>query len=90
MASTVSSRKRIRQNHAHNARNRWRKRLIQSAVKSFEEIVVHHGSYADAEQAFRKASAVLDRIAGKGTIHRNKAARKKSRMAHRLASLKNA
>lgn len=90
MAHTVSSRKRIRQNHAHNARNRWRKRRIQSAVKAFEEIVGRHGAYADAEQAFVAASSMLDRIAGKGTIHRNRAARKKSRMARRLASLKKA
>lgn len=90
MATTVSSRKRIRQNHAHNARNRWRKKRIQGAVKAFEDIIVHHGSHADAEKAFREAAAILDRIAGKGTIHRNKAARKKSRMARRLASLKKA
>ncbi len=90
MAHTVSSRKRIRQNHAHNARNRWRKKRIQSAVKTFEEIVVHHGPYAEAEKAFVAASSVLDRIAAKGTIHRNRAARKKSRMARRLASLRKA
>ncbi len=90
MASTLSSRKRIRQNQNQNARNRWRKRRIQTAVKTFEDLVVHHGSYADAEKAFREASAILDRIAGKKTIHRNRAARKKSRMARRLATIKQA
>ncbi len=88
MASTLSSRKRIRQNQNQNARNRWRKRRIQSAVKAFDELVVHHGAFADAEKAFRDAAAILDRVAGKKTIHRNKAARKKSRMAKKLATLK--
>lgn len=88
MASTLSARKRIRQNQAQNARNRWRKRRIQTAVKAFDEIVDKHGAYADAEKAFREASAVLDRVAAKKTIHHNKAARKKSRMARKLASLK--
>ncbi len=88
MAHTISSRKRVRQNQAHNARNRWRKRRIQSAVKAFDDLIGHHGSYSDAEKAFRDASAVLDRVAGKGSIHRNKAARKKSRMAKKLATLK--
>ncbi len=88
MASTLSSRKRIRQNQNQNARNRWRKRRIQSAVKAFDDLVAHHGSFADAEKAFRDATAILDRVAGKKTIHRNKAARKKSRMAKKLSTLK--
>ena len=88
MASTLSSRKRIRQNQNQNARNRWRKRRIQSAVKAFDDLVIHHGSYDDAAKAFRDAASILDRVAGKKTIHRNKAARKKSRMAKKLAGMK--
>jgi ribosomal protein S20 len=38
----------------------------------------------------RKAARTLDRIAAKGTIHKNNAARRKSRMAAKLAGMKKA
>lgn len=84
MAHTLSAKKRIRQNATHRARNRWRKRRIHNAVKSFDHILGQHGAVSDAEEALRKASSILDKVAGKGTIHRNKAARTKSRLARRL------
>lgn len=88
MAHTLSAKKRNRQNLKRNAINRWRKRNVHSAVKAFDEIATHHGSYEDGAKAFLEACSVLDKTAGKGTIHRNRAARKKSRMARRLAALK--
>ena len=87
MAHTLSANKRIRQNAKANARNRWRKRQIHTATKAFDEIVLHHGSADDAAKAMQKAISVLDRTATKGTIHPNKAARKKSRMAKKLHAL---
>mgnify|MGYP000106090089 CR=1 FL=1 len=37
MASTVSARKRIRQNESHRARNRWRKTQLRTAIKDVRE-----------------------------------------------------
>jgi small subunit ribosomal protein S20 len=87
MAHSASARKRIRQSAAANARNRWRKRRIHTSVKAFE-VAIHTGDKAAASQAYRETTHLLDLVASKGTIHRNTAARKKSRLAARLNSLK--
>lgn len=49
-----------------------------------------HGTVDEAEQACRRAIQVLDREADRGLIHRNQAARRKSRLARRLNVLKQA
>jgi len=79
MAHSLSAQKRIRQNEKARARNRWRKRTLKESLKAMEEALAH-GSQVDAEKAFRAACRTLDRTAQKGVIHRNTAARKKSRL----------
>jgi len=49
---------------------------------------VHDGNVEDAEQKYNVAARTLDKIAASGTIHKNAAARKKSRLAKRLNALK--
>jgi small subunit ribosomal protein S20 len=75
----------MRQNARRRARNRWRKGLIKDAVREFEQAL---GS--DRQKAAEQLNVVfsrLDKVAAKGTIHKNAAARKKSRLARRLAKL---
>ena len=81
MAHSNSAKKRIRQNMKRRALNRWRLRSMRVAIKYFEDSMSGSG---DAVAAFRKASAIVDRTAQKGVIHRNQAARRKSRMNARL------
>jgi len=81
MAHSNSAKKRIRQNITRRALNRWRLRAMRVAIKDFEASMSDGG---DTVAAFRKASAVVDRTAQKGVIHRNQAARRKSRMNSRL------
>ena len=83
MAHSISARKRVRQNIARRSLNRWRLRSMREAIKAFHTAIAS-GSVEDATAAFRTASAVVDRTAQKGPIHRNQAARRKSRMAARL------
>lgn len=87
MASTVSARKRIRQNESHRARNRWRKRQLRDAVKDVREKILH-GSAEEAQASFKAACSIIDRVAGKGVIHKNTAARTKSRLSARLKAKK--
>ncbi|MFM7134056.1 MAG: 30S ribosomal protein S20 [Planctomycetota bacterium] len=87
MPNTESAKKRVRQSASRNARNLWRKRRIKNDVSGFLKAVAS-GDAAAAETEMRKAAQTLDKIAATGTIHKNTAARKKSRMAARLASLK--
>ncbi len=86
MAHTLSAKKRIRQNAQRRARNRWRKGRVKEAVRRFDELVQAGDANAAAEQ-LKVCFKTLDQVAAKGTIHKNAAARKKSRLSARLAQL---
>ncbi|HVP72492.1 MAG TPA: 30S ribosomal protein S20 [Phycisphaerales bacterium] len=86
MPNLQSARKRMRQDAKRHSRNLWRKRRIKDQVKSLEKAL--HGSDSKAAQAeFNKTCSVLDKIAATGTIHRNTAARRKSRLSRRLKAM---
>jgi small subunit ribosomal protein S20 len=83
MAHSNSARKRVRQNAKRHAYNRWRLRDLRDSLKALEDKFLH-ADYKETESAFRAACQLLDKTAGKGVIHKNTAARKKSRLAKRL------
>lgn len=87
MPNTESAKKRVRQSAQRNARNLWRKRRIKDASGEFVKAVAS-GDAAAAEKAMLAAAKTLDKIAAKGTIHKNNAARRKSRMASKVAAMK--
>lgn len=87
MAHSLSAKKRIRQNVKRRALNRWRKDQIKASEKAFLA-AVHDGDVAAAEQQYRAVTKSLDKVADRGTIHKNAAARKKSRLAKRLNAIK--
>ena len=79
----TNAEKRMRQNLKRRARNRWRKRQYRTAMRQYRETILH-GSVDQAESELRELYKILDRVAAKGTIHKNKAARYKSKLAQRL------
>lgn len=83
MAHSRTAKKAVRQNAAHRATNRWRLATMREALKEFQEQILH-GSNDTAKESFRKLSRVIDRTAQKGVIHKNQAARRKSRLNARL------
>lgn len=85
MAHSLTAEKRIRQNAKNAARNRWRLKTMRGAIKEFLDKLAH-GSATDASEAFNKAAKLIDRTAAKGVIHKNQAARRKSRLSKRLKS----
>ena len=87
MAHSVSAEKRMRQNAKRQARNRWRKAKVKQVVKDYSE-ALSAGDAAKAAEDLKKAYRQLDRTAAKGTIHKNAASRKKSRLARKLNALK--
>ena len=89
MAHSLQAKKRIRQNEARNARNRWRKSRIKAAVRVFED-AVEEGNVSEAEAAYNKASSVLMKVATTPAIHKNTANRQRSHLAKQLNALKNA
>ncbi|MBS0198487.1 MAG: 30S ribosomal protein S20 [Planctomycetes bacterium] len=87
MAHSRTARKRVRQNIKSRARNRWRLTTMREGVKEFNEALLH-GTVAAATEIFRKISRVIDRTAQQGVIHKNQAARRKSRMSAKLKAKK--
>lgn len=87
MAHSLSAKKRIRQNEKHRARNRARKGLIKEQRKAFTT-AMQGGDAAKAEGELRKLTQRLDRTAAKHAIHKNAAARTRSRLTRRLNALK--
>ena len=87
MAHSLSAKKRIRQNVKRRARNRARKDAVKQQVKSFLG-AVSSGDFGKAETEFRQVARRLDKVAAKGTIHKNTAARRRSRLARRLNAAK--
>ena len=87
MAHSLSAKKRVRQTEKRRARNRARKEQIKDQVKSFNAAVIA-GDATKAEEALRATTSRLDRIATKGTIHKNAAARKRSRLTRKLNALR--
>jgi len=83
MAHSLSANKRVRQEEKRNSRNRWRKKAMREDIKDFTDKLAH-ATIEEATTAFRKASRTIDRSATKGTIHKNQAARRKSRLASKL------
>ena len=83
MAHSISAKKRVRQNLKARARNRARKDQIKEPVKAFTSALTA-GDFKKAEEQLKLAVKKMDRIATKGTIHKNAAARKRSRLTKRL------
>lgn len=86
MAHSLSAKKRIRQNVKRRGLNRWRKAQVKDAVREFDE-ALKEGDKSTATEKLRVAVKQLDKTAAKGTIHKNTANRRKSRMARALNKL---
>lgn len=79
MANTLSAKKRIRQTAKRRARNRWRKVDIRDTVKEYRELILH-GTVEAAEAHLQKIYKMIDQTASSSTMHKNTAARTKSRL----------
>ncbi|NUO79172.1 30S ribosomal protein S20 [candidate division KSB1 bacterium] len=77
MATHQSAIKRMRQAKKRTAKNRQER----SALKTMTKKVLAAPTQADAKVLLKDVTSVLDKMAGKGVIHRNKAANQKSRLA---------
>lgn len=86
MAHSLSAKKRVRQNAKRRLRNRDRKRVIRLELKKMTSALVS-GDKATATEELKKAQTVLDRTASRGTIHKNTAARRKSKLAKKINAL---
>ena len=86
MANTAQARKRARQSEKRRKHNTALTSELRSAIKKVKKAVAA-GDKAGAAAALRASTAVVDRIADKRIIHKNKAARHKSRLAAQIKAL---
>ncbi len=85
MPNTKGAKKRLRQNVVRRDRNRMSRTRMRSALRKFRE-TVEAKNFEEAKELCRITARLLDKAASKGVIHRNKAARLKSRMSHLMVT----
>ncbi len=81
MANIRSAAKRARQNIKREQRNRQIKSLLKTSIRRFEESL-QNGDAEETRMKFNTAVSQIDKAAAKGIIHKNNAARKKSRLSY--------
>jgi small subunit ribosomal protein S20 len=87
VAHSLSAKKRVRQNDKRRTINRARKSQVKSQVKRLET-ALSEGNVDAASAQFQVVVKKLDKVASTSTMHKNTAARKKSRLAKKLNALK--
>ncbi|MBQ4381316.1 MAG: 30S ribosomal protein S20 [Oscillospiraceae bacterium] len=87
MPNIKSAEKRVELGKVNNARNKANKSELKTVLKKFDE-AVQEGSREKAESAYKVAVKAVDKAAGKGLIHKNNAAHKKSSLDAKLAEVK--
>ncbi len=86
MANTKSAEKAAHQAEKHRARNVALRSRMRTAVRKVTAAITG-GSKEAAQASYRQAVPVIDSLVSKQIIHRNKAARHKSRLAARIRAM---
>ena len=86
MANSAQARKRARQSVQRNKHNSSLRSMLRTSIKRVRQ-AIEAGDKAAATEIFQKATSVIDRVADKNIIHKNKAARHKSRLASAVKAL---
>lgn len=83
MANHKSALKRIRSNEAKRVLNRYQAKTTRTFIKKLKGTT----DQAEAQELFKKVASMLDRLAKRNIIHKNKAANNKSKLARHVNAL---
>jgi len=83
LANTNQAEKRARQAEKHRQHNASLRSAFRTSLKKVLKAILS-GNKPDAKQAYQGAVPVIDGMVTKGLIHKNKAARHKSRLNSRI------
>ena len=83
MANHKSAKKRIRANAAKRLRNRYQAKTTRTLIKTVRTST----DKAEAQSLYSKVASLLDKLAKKNVIHKNKAANQKSKLAKVIAKI---
>ena len=86
MANIASAKKRARQADVRNKHNSSRRSMMRTYMKKVQK-AIEANDKAGATEAMKAAVPLLDRAAKNGLIHKNKAARHKSRLNEQIKEL---
>jgi small subunit ribosomal protein S20 len=86
VANTKSAEKAARQAETHRARNVMLRSRMRSAIRKVVDAAAE-GNKTAAQASFKAAVPVIDSLVNKKVIHRNQAARHKSRLSARVKAL---
>jgi len=86
LANIKSAKKRARQAEKHRQHNASMRSMVRTYIKKVYAAIAAQDK-KQAEESFKAAVPVIDRMAGKGLLHKNKAARHKSRLSAQIKKL---
>lgn len=86
MANTKQAKKRVRQSEKRRQHNVSRRSMLRTTIKKVVNAIAAKNLEL-AQEAYKQAVPVIDRMATKGLIHKNKAARHKSRLNAHIKEL---
>jgi small subunit ribosomal protein S20 len=86
LANSAQARKRARQGEQRRAHNASRRGMMRTYLKKVLR-AIEAGDKEQAQEAYKKAMPVIDRMANNGMIHKNKAARHKSRLSAHIRAM---
>jgi small subunit ribosomal protein S20 len=86
LANSAQARKRARQAEISRKRNAGQRSMMRTYIKNVIK-AIEAGDAEAAQTAYQNAVPVIDKSAGKGLIHKNKAARHKSRLGQHVRAL---
>jgi small subunit ribosomal protein S20 len=86
LANSAQAKKRARQAENHRVHNAGMRSMMRTYIKRVYYAVAE-GDKSKAETAYKEAVPMIDRMAGKGLLHANKAARHKSRMNNNIRNM---
>ncbi len=87
MKKNLSALKRIRQSEKRRVRNKSAKSKVATYFKKLTSVMAENKSKDEVINAYKEWQSVIDKIAGKGVIHKNTAARKKTRVMAKINSM---
>lgn len=86
MANTKQAEKRARQNEKNRQNNKWQFTRMRTAIKNVRASI-ETKDHATSMEAYKLATSLIDRMQSKGKIHKNTAARLKSRLNKGIKAL---
>jgi small subunit ribosomal protein S20 len=86
LANTKQAKKRVRQSEKRRRHNASMRSMLRTYIKKVTAAIAS-GDQQTALVAIKEATPVIDRMVNKGIIHKNKAARHKSRLTHHIKKM---